>query len=620
MENTTGSATITVSAPGFTGGSFTVNVVPSAVHMTGLPTSTTSLSAESTGWYVRVGIPSADNQFLTTVQNVRTGGPPFVVTLTNSNAAVGQLRSDEPATTGQTVTKPIQPNAQNTNAIVSGTSFGLAFDPLGGGSTTVTLTGPPGVGTVPVTPAGHTVTVTAPDITMSGAQTVGAGLQLFSAATLGGSQHGGVAVTVSSSAPGVLLVSPNATTAGTDSFVINLANGSTSVPFHVQGVENTTGSAIVTVSAPGFTSGTVAITVVPAAIEISNLPASADAALGELNAWYVRVGIANAGNTGLLNVQAVRAGGPAFVVTLSNSNAAVGELRSDEPAATGQVVTKPIQPNAQNTNAVASGTSFGLAVRPVSPGSTTISATGGPGVVSVTTASRTLTVTGVPTVVSIAATDPDATEAGLTTGSFTITRSVVTAQALTVTIARTGSATAGVDFSNTIFTTATIPANQASVTLTVTPFADQIVESAETVIVTLADAPTYDLGASTQATVTIADDPTIVTIEAIDSDASEVGGNTGRFRISRSGGSTAALFVPYTRGGTATGGSDYVNFNSSGVTIPSGQSFLEITVTPLVNAPATEPAETVILTLSASAQYTLGATTEATVTIAADVP
>jgi uncharacterized repeat protein (TIGR01451 family) len=620
MENTTGSATITVSAPGFTPDTFTVTVAPTAVQLIGAPTSTTSLSAESAGWYVRVGIASANNQFLTTAQNVRAGGPPFVVTLSNSNAAVAQLRSDEPATTDQVVTKPIQPNAQNTSAIVGGTSFGLAFDPLGGGTTTLTLTGPPGVGTVPATPAGHTVTVTAPAVLTQGSQTVGAGLQVGSLASLEGSQHGGVDVTVSSSAPGVLLVSPNATTPGTASFVVHVANGSTNVPFVVQALENITGSAIVSVSAPGFTTGTVAMTVVPAAIDILGLPASVEAASGESAGWYVRVGIANAGQTGLTTAQNVRFGGPAFVVTINNSNAAVAELRSDEPVASGQVVTKPIHPNEQNTSAVTGGTSFGLSFKPLGSGSTTVAATGPAGVISVTTATRTVTVNGVPTVVSIVATDSDASEAGPTTGTFTITRSVVTAQSLNVTFARSGSATPGADFANVIFTTASIPPNQASVTLTVTPLADQEVEGAETVTVTLTDTAAYDLGASAQATVTIADDPTVVSIEAIDPDASETGVNTGRFRISRSGGSTAALTVSYTRSGTAAAGTDYNAFPATAVNIPAGQSFVEITVTPIVNSPTNEPAETVTLTLAPTIRYILGATNEATVTIAADGP
>jgi hypothetical protein len=93
-----------------------------------------------------VGVPNAGNTSVS-VQNVRAGGPAFVVTLTNSNASAARLRSDEPAATGQTVTKPIKPELYFTLAVVAGTTYGLAFDPLASGTTQVSVTGPPGVGT-----------------------------------------------------------------------------------------------------------------------------------------------------------------------------------------------------------------------------------------------------------------------------------------------------------------------------------------------------------------------------------------------------------------------------------------------------------------------------------------
>jgi hypothetical protein len=59
---------------------------------------------------------------------------------------VANLKSDEPASVAQTVTKQIQAGIYYTQAIVGGTSYGLAFDPLTAGPTVVTVTGPPGVG------------------------------------------------------------------------------------------------------------------------------------------------------------------------------------------------------------------------------------------------------------------------------------------------------------------------------------------------------------------------------------------------------------------------------------------------------------------------------------------
>ena len=86
--------------------------------------------------YVQVGIthPTYNNSQLWQVQNVRAGSPGFVVTLTVDNPARAQLRSDEPQATGQTVTKPIQPGIYYTQRLIqSGTTYGLAFDPLAQG-------------------------------------------------------------------------------------------------------------------------------------------------------------------------------------------------------------------------------------------------------------------------------------------------------------------------------------------------------------------------------------------------------------------------------------------------------------------------------------------------------
>ena len=164
-------------------------------------------------------------------------------------------------------TKPIQAGVYYTQAIVAGTSYGLAFEPLANGTTTVSVTGPPGVLTMTTNGVRH-VSVVTPAITSGAAATIGAGLQVSHAATLGAAEHGGVGVTIASSAPSVVLVSPNTTTAGSGSIVVPIANNSTHVPFVIQGVENANATAIVTVSAPGFTSTTISVTITPAGIEI----------------------------------------------------------------------------------------------------------------------------------------------------------------------------------------------------------------------------------------------------------------------------------------------------------------------------------------------------------------
>jgi hypothetical protein len=86
--------------------------------------------------------------------------------------------------------------------------------------------------------------------------------------------------------------------------------------------------------------------------------------------------------------------------------------------------------------------------------------------------------------------------------------------------------------------------------------------------------------------------------------------------VTRSGPVTAALTVNFAVTGTAASGSDYAGIGTS-VTIPVGAASAVITVTP-VNDTAVESDETVIVTLSASAEYTVVDPAAATVTITSD--
>ncbi|MFN8530808.1 MAG: choice-of-anchor Q domain-containing protein [Anaerolineae bacterium] len=106
-----------------------------------------------------------------------------------------------------------------------------------------------------------------------------------------------------------------------------------------------------------------------------------------------------------------------------------------------------------------------------------------------------------------------------------------------------------------------------------------------------------------------------VTLSATDNAGAELGSDTISFRVTRTGASTvSALTVNYTLGGSALNGTDYTPTLTGSATIPAGQSFVDILITPVDDSVA-ETNETVTLTLTADPLYTLGATLSDTGTI-----
>jgi hypothetical protein len=198
-----------------------------------------------------------------------------------------------------------------------------------------------------------------------------------------------------------------------------------------------------------------------------------------------------------------------------------------------------------------------------------------------------------------------------TTGSFTITRSFTSASALTVFYTVSGTATPGVDYT-TLSGSATIPANAVSVAVNVAPIDDAVAEGNEGITLTLQTGPNYNLYYNT-ASISLIDNEQLVTVTATDATAAEPGSNTGTFTITRQGSTASSLTVYFSISGTATWGTDYASIYSP-VTIPAGQSSVNVTVQPSTDITA-ESTETVILTLSANASYTIGSPNNATVNL-----
>jgi hypothetical protein len=120
----------------------------------------------------------------------------------------------------------------------------------------------------------------------------------------------------------------------------------------------------------------------------------------------------------------------------------------------------------------------------------------------------------------------DMSEATLSTGMFTVTRS----------------ATNGADYNTTDQgyishlnqRSLTIPANETSMSSTVTPIKDNLIEGTDTVTWTLySDEATYTVGTDTLAEMTITDDVAEVTLTLDDGEMDEATLGTGKFTVTR---------------------------------------------------------------------------------------
>jgi len=377
--NDTVTATVTVSATGFSDGTALMPAVPTMVDLQGLPATTTTLSP-SNFVYARLGIGTAAN--LNQVQNVRAGAPaPLTATFATPSNGVGELLKAG-GLSGVSQTAQIVSGVYYTPTDT--TSGGVAFHSLLSGTTTVSVSVP---GVLQTAQAVRTITASQPSITV-GSLTVGSGLQTNTSFTLGAPNHGNINVDLVSSNP-ALLLAPDATTPGTDSIRVPVADGVQSVSFYMQGLEGQTGSvtATVTVKAPGFTNGTSTGTVVQGALDLQGLP-TATTPLTPSNFVYARVGIPFSDNSGLSQVQNIRAGAPGLLTatftTLANG---VGELLKSG-SAPGMSQTAQVAPGTYYTPT--DTTTGGVAFHPLGTGATTVSASI-PGFIATTQAIRSIT-------------------------------------------------------------------------------------------------------------------------------------------------------------------------------------------------------------------------------------
>lgn len=186
-----------------------------------------------------------------------------------------------------------------------------------------------------------------------------------------------------------------------------------------------------------------------------------------------------------------------------------------------------------------------------------------------------------------------------------------------------GTATAGSDYTAT--SSGTLSWTDGDTTgkaVGITVLDDSLVESNETLTISLGTPTGATLGSPTSTTVTISsdDNPPAGTVQLTSSSYSgdEASAQTITITATRANGSFGAASVAYSiGGGTATAGSDYTASNGTLSWSDGDAANKSFTIT-VVNDGAIESTETVGVTLSSPSGVTLGSPSSATVTIASD--
>ena len=155
VEGQSGTAALTASAPGYTDSPpATVTVTPVALALTGVPSSTTTLAADSL-FQVQLGALNAAGTGFYAEQAIRVGGSAVTATVSlvnSSPAGVGQLTTTAGSGSSRTVTIAVG-QARSPDTVPSG---GVAFDPLLAGTVDIQATAP-GVVSLPAATQGVTV-------------------------------------------------------------------------------------------------------------------------------------------------------------------------------------------------------------------------------------------------------------------------------------------------------------------------------------------------------------------------------------------------------------------------------------------------------------------------------
>jgi hypothetical protein len=198
---------------------------------------------------------------------------------------------------------------------------------------------------------------------------IGGGLQAPYRLTLGASGHGGVTVRIASSDTFRILLSENATTAGTSFIDLVIPDGQTTANFFVQGINGVNGTVTLTATTALFTTTTRDVELVQGVIDIISNPTTIAAGAAD-DPFQVRTGYVHSNGTTFRRAP-VSAGDAPLQVLVSSSDVGVAEVQTlNENGVSATVAVQANQFDSPSTVALG-----GIALDPIAAGTTSISTT-----------------------------------------------------------------------------------------------------------------------------------------------------------------------------------------------------------------------------------------------------
>lgn len=204
----------------------------------------------------------------------------------------------------------------------------------------------------------------------------------------------------------------------------------------------------------------------------------------------------------------------------------------------------------------------------------------------------------------VVATDQDASENGGNSGQFTITRRGDARLALDVDLSWGGVAVNGTDY-QTVAQRVHFMEGEVEKTISIVPFADNLVESDEVVELLLLSGSGYCLGRTPMANVTIADQKAVVSVEVLAETGTVSPRIPATMLVKRSGQTGTDLLVRLEITGSASNGSDY-QYISSYVQFNAGETVIPVDVLPLNSAILSGGVETVLIRIQPDSSYAVG--------------